>query len=190
MIGILALQGGYAAHAQKLTQLGIKWVYVRRPLDLENISALILPGGESPTMLLLAMQNGLFAAVKEFKKPIFGTCAGAILLAKEVIHPHQMGLGLIDVTIERNAYGRQLASRVVQGKCMINNSSVEMVFIRAPRFVGISPDVKILATYEDETVGIQQKNRLAVTFHPELSRDLTFHQYFVDLVNKHVNRSN
>jgi pyridoxal 5'-phosphate synthase pdxT subunit len=185
IIGILALQGGYAAHAQKLTQLGISWVYVRRPNDLEDISGLILPGGESPTMLLLALQNGLFVAIKEFKKPIFGTCAGAILLAKQVTHPDQTSLGLIDVTVERNAYGRQMASHIVHGKFLINNSAMEMVFIRAPRFKELSSDIKVLATYNDEAVCIQQDNCLAATFHPELSRDMILHQYFVDMVKTH-----
>ncbi len=182
-IGILAVQGDYAAHAQTLSQLQVDWSYVRRPEDLSQVQGLILPGGESTTCLKLMQENGLFAAIKVFNKPMFGTCAGAILLAKEVIMTAQTSLSLVDVCIERNAYGRQLASRIVQGKTSLHESPLEMVFIRAPRIIKLlSDDVQVLATCQDEIVCVQQHHYVLATFHPELTQDFTLHQHFINLV--------
>lgn len=186
MIGILALQGGYAAHAEKLSQLGIRWRYIRQAAELDQVQGLILPGGESPTMLKLAEINGLFDAILHFhkaNKALFGTCAGAILLAKEV-YPKQKNLGLMDFHIERNAYGRQLASRIVYGKSILKSSPLEMIFIRAPRFKALSASHKIIARYGNEPVCVQQGRCLAATFHPELTTDLSLHQYFVELCSE------
>lgn len=185
-IGILALQGGYAAHAQMLNHLGITWSYIRQPSELSNIQGLIIPGGESSTALRLLQREGLFEAIHEQAiggMPMFGTCAGAILLAKKVVSPEQTSLGLVDVTIERNAYGRQLASRVVLGNSQLKQA-LEMVFIRAPRFKIIDPKVKIIATYKEEPVCIQQDHYLLATFHPELTSDPTLHQYFINQIVK------
>ncbi len=183
-IGILALQGGYAAHARMLDKLEVAWTYVRRPTDLVDINGLILPGGESSTFLKLAQENELFAALhqlKEKRMPVFGTCAGAILLAKQVISPDQVSLGLVDVTIKRNAYGRQLASRIVQGYCHLKNASLEMVFIRAPQICALEPHVQVIAECQGEVVCVQQNQYLLATFHPELTSDTTLHQHFINM---------
>lgn len=182
-IGILALQGGYEAHARMLTKLNINSIYIREPSELNNIQGLIIPGGESSTFLKLLNENGFFETLQHTQTrnlPIFGTCAGAILLAKTVTTPAQKSLGFIDITIARNAYGRQLASRIVNGECTINSKPLEMVFIRAPRISTLSlSEVKVIAKYQAEPVCVQQNHYLAATFHPELTNDTTLHQYFM-----------
>jgi len=183
-IGILALQGGFEAHAHKLTQLGTSWCYVRTPAELKNIQGMILPGGESSTALKLMQENGLFEALSvQVKKGMafLGTCAGAILLAKHVYSPEQISLDAVDVTIERNAYGRQLASRIAYGHSILKDTPMEMFFIRAPRFSLIPPQVTILADYEGEAVCVQQNTCILATFHPELTQDTTLHQHFLSL---------
>lgn len=184
-IGILALQGGFEAHAKVLDQLGVAWCYVRTPAELSDVQAMILPGGESSTVLNLMQQNGLFHSLRERAEqgmPCFGTCAGAILLAKQVVSPAQLSLGLVDVTIARNAYGRQLASQIVYGRSVLKPEPMEMCFIRAPRFQALSPEVKILADYQGEPVCVQQGPYILATFHPELTHDTTLHQHFLRIV--------
>lgn len=184
-IGILALQGGYAAHAKILSHLGATPVYIRTPDDLADIQGLILPGGESSTALKLLTENNLFTAIQSVGAqglPVFGTCAGAILMAKHVISPAQTSLGLVDITIERNAYGRQLASRVVFGRCKLKSNLLEMVFIRAPRIQSYAKEVELIAHYDNQPVCIRQNNYLLATFHPELTQDMTLHRYFMDLL--------
>ena len=181
-IGILALQGDFEAHARVLKNLNVRYCYVRRLADLDGIQGMILPGGESSTILKLLQQNGLFDALRERLKkklPFFGTCAGAILLAKKVLSPVQISLDAVDVTIRRNAYGRQLASQIVFGNCSLKTTPLEMFFIRAPKFTDLSPDVKIIATYQGDPVCIQQQACLLATFHPELTQDTTLHLYFL-----------
>jgi len=183
-IGILALQGGFEAHARVLTQLGISWRYVRAPADLSGVQGMILPGGESSTQLKLLQENGLFEALNHSVKtglPFLGTCAGAILLAKHVRSPEQLSLGAVDVTIERNAYGRQLASHITYGHSTLKDTPMEMFFIRAPRFSKVSPEVSILADYEGEAVCVQQNACILAAFHPELTQDTTLHKYFLSL---------
>lgn len=182
-VGILALQGGYAAHQTALQQLNIEQRLITQPEQLASIDRLIMPGGESSTMLKFLSENQFFSVLKQFgqTKPIFGTCAGAILLANDVHHPEQMSLGLIDIGVERNSYGRQLQSHVDQGEYLPENRSIEMVFIRAPRIVRVGDGVKVLATCCDEPVAVQQGHILAATFHPELSADLSLHQLFCRL---------
>jgi 5'-phosphate synthase pdxT subunit len=180
-IGVLALQGDFDAHRKRLEELGASVVLVRKPEQLDEIDGLVIPGGESSTFLKLLGAEG-FEKLKEFVqvKPTFGTCAGAILLAKEVENPKQEGLGVLDVRIRRNAYGRQLESSIREGK--LGTSPLEMVFIRAPKFERLGPGVEVIATEGDDPVAVRQGRVMAATFHPELSDDTRVHQAFLDLV--------
>lgn len=180
-IGVLALQGDFDAHRKRLEELGAKVVLVKKPEQLETLDGLIIPGGESSTFLKLLGEAG-FEKLKDFVrlKPTFGTCAGAILLAKEVENPKQVGLGAIDIDIRRNAYGRQIDSSIREG--LFRNQPIEMVFIRAPRIERIGPDVEVLATESKDPVVVRQGKTMAATFHPELSDDPRIHQAFLDLV--------
>jgi pyridoxal 5'-phosphate synthase pdxT subunit len=184
-IGVLAIQGDYAAHAAALAEAGAEPVEVRTVADLDGIDGLILPGGESTTMLRFFERRGLFDALKEFAavRPVFGTCAGAILLAREVLNPPQRSLGPLDAIVERNAYGRQIDSSIETEPVKLDGGPMEMVFIRAPRIVTIGEGVKVLAEREGFPVLIHQGNLLAATFHPELSADRRVHRYFVEIVN-------
>ncbi len=182
-VGILAVQGDFELHAKMLERLGAAWKLVKRPADLSGAAALIMPGGESTTMLKFFQEEGLGPAVKDFAaqgKPIFGTCAGAILLAREVLNPPQDHLGLLDITIERNAYGRQIDSSVERGECPeISSKPVEMVFIRAPIIRRVGEGVRVLGRAGGLPVLVEQGNILAATFHPELTKDETIHRYFI-----------
>jgi 5'-phosphate synthase pdxT subunit len=185
LIGVLALQGDYAAHAAALTDVGATPVEVRKPADLDGLDGLILPGGESTTMLKFLESHGLFRALEEFcgSKPVFGTCAGAILLAREVLHPPQRSLGLLDASVERNAYGRQIDSAILHAETQIPGGPLEMVFIRAPRFARIGSGVEPLALRDGAPSLVRQGSLLAATFHPELSSDRRVHRLFVEMVN-------
>ena len=184
MIGILAIQGDYEAHAKVLERLGARHKFVRTPRDLEGIDGVILPGGESTTNLKVMTEEGLFEPLKEFGArggAMFGTCAGAILLAREVRGPAQASLGLLDMIVLRNGYGRQLSSDVHLGQTTLRKEPLEMVFIRAPIIEAIGDRVQVLAKDAGHPVLVQQGSLLASTFHPELSDDLTVHRFFVDL---------
>lgn len=184
-IGILALQGGYSAHARALTELDVPWCYIRTPAELQTVNGIILPGGESSTALKLLQQNDLFTALQQCGQqgmPMFGTCAGAILLAKRVLLPTQPSLGLVDVTIERNAYGRQLASCIVEGFSHLTSQPMPMCFIRAPRFSELPAHITVLADYQGEPVCVQQQQYILATFHPELTADNQLHRHFIELV--------
>jgi len=182
-VGILAIQGDFAMHAKMLDALGAPWKLVKHPADLEAVSGLIMPGGESTTMLKIFELESIGAAIKEFAalgKPIYGTCAGAILLAKEVLNPPQEKLDLIDITIERNAYGRQIDSSVQVGECPeLADHPVEMVFIRAPIIRRVGEGVRVLGRCGNLPVLVEQGNILAGTFHPEMTDDQTVHRYFL-----------
>jgi len=182
-VGILAVQGDFEMHSKMLERIGAPWRLVKRVTDLARVGRLIMPGGESTTMLKFMNEEGLGPAVKEFSrqgKPIFGTCAGAILLAKEVLNPPQDRLGLLDIAIERNAYGRQVDSAVRRGECPeLSDHSIEMVFIRAPIVRRVGPEVRVLGRSEGLPVLVEQGNILAATFHPELTEDETIHRYFL-----------
>jgi pyridoxal 5'-phosphate synthase pdxT subunit len=184
-IGVLALQGDFDAHRRRLEELGAEVVLVKKPEQLDTIDGLIIPGGESGTFLKLLGEDGL-AKLKDFVrvKPTFGTCAGCILLAAEVENPKQTGLGALDITVRRNAYGRQIDSSIREGRFL--GEPVEMVFIRAPKIERTGKDVEVIATEgsgEDQIpVLVRKGNTLAATFHPELSEDRRIHQYFLDLV--------
>lgn len=184
-IGILAVQGDFAAHAAMLAELGAATVEVRTVEDLDGCDGLILPGGESTTQLQFLEEEGLFEAVKKFAADggvILGTCAGAILLATEVKNPGQASLGLLDMTVLRNAYGRQLASDVFFGASKLTDVPMEMVFIRAPIIDRVGPGIEILAEYGGKPVLVQKANLVAATFHPELTGDSTVHKHFLELV--------
>jgi pyridoxal 5'-phosphate synthase pdxT subunit len=181
-IGVLAIQGDFDAHKKRLEQLGADVVLVRNPEQLDQIDGLVIPGGESGAFLKILGAQG-FEKLKEFVrlKPTFGTCAGAILLAKEVTNPDQPGLGALDIRIRRNAYGRQVDSSIRTG--MLGESPLEMVFIRAPKIERLGSGVEVLATEGSDAVAVRQGRAMAATFHPELSDDPRVHQAFLALVN-------
>ena len=180
-IGVLALQGDFDAHRKRLEQLGTEVVLVKKPEQLDRIDGLVIPGGESGTFLKLLGEDG-FAKLKDFVrvKPTFGTCAGCILLATEVENPKQAGLGALDITVRRNAYGRQIDSSIREGRFL--NAPIEMVFIRAPKIERVGPGVEVIATEGKDPVLVRKGKTLAATFHPELSDDRRIHQYFLDLI--------
>jgi 5'-phosphate synthase pdxT subunit len=183
-IGVLAIQGDYAAHAEALAAHGAEPVEVRKPEELAGLDGLILPGGESTTMLKFLAKHHFFEALKEYcnHHPVFGTCAGAILLAREVRSPEQLSLGVLDAVVERNAYGRQIDSAILTAPTELAGGPLEMVFIRAPRIVEIGAKVQVLAQRDGFPVLVRQGNVMAATFHPELSSDRRVHRLFVELV--------
>src|ERR1700691_4889826 len=193
IIGVLALQGDFDAHRRRLEELGAEVVLVKKPEQLDRIDGLVIPGGESGTFLKLLGEEG-FEKLKQFVrlKPTFGTCAGAILLASEVENPQQAGLGAIDIRIRRNAYGRQIDSSIREGQLLQSSlnskpgSTLEMVFIRAPKIERVGAGVEVIATEgtDKAPVAVRQGRAMAATFHPELSEDTRVHQAFLDLVSK------
>jgi len=182
-IGVLALQGDFDAHRRRLEELGAEVVLVKKPEQLNELDGLVIPGGESGTFLKLLGEDG-FAQLKDFvrAKPTFGTCAGCILLATDVENPKQAGLGALDITVRRNAYGRQIDSSIREGRFF--NDPIEMVFIRAPKIERVGAGVEVIATEgkDEAPVLVRRGKTLAATFHPELSDDPRIHQYFLDLV--------
>jgi 5'-phosphate synthase pdxT subunit len=186
-IGILALQGDFEAHGRTLARLGTDPVFVRTAADLDAVDALVLPGGESTTMLKLLHAENLLAPLAAFgrRQPMFGTCAGAILLATGVSNPKQEGLGLVDIDVERNAYGRQIESRVAriapeaEFAARTHPGELEGVFIRAPVIRRVGPQGRILARYQGDPVLVEQGPHLVATFHPELTDDSRVHELFL-----------
>ena len=181
-IGILAVQGDFEAHAAMLHELGAETVEVRTVDDLAGCDGLVLPGGESTTQLQFLEEEGLYQAIRAFSEAggaIFGTCAGAILLADQVKNPAQYSLKLMNMTVLRNGYGRQLASDVFFGPCTLKNDPLEMVFIRGPIIESIAPDITVLAKHNGAPTLVQKGNILAATFHPELTDDPIVHDYFL-----------
>jgi 5'-phosphate synthase pdxT subunit len=187
-VGVLSLQGDFAAHGAALERAGAAPVYVRERAQLDEIAGLILPGGESTTMLKLLRSENLFEDLAEFglRKPMFGTCAGAILMARDVTHPAQESLGLMDIAVERNGYGRQLDSRVVEldpspeFEQRTSPGKLEAVFIRAPIIRGAGAGVQVLAEYAGDAVLVEQGLHLVATFHPELTNDVRVHTLFLE----------
>jgi 5'-phosphate synthase pdxT subunit len=191
-IGIVAIQGDYEAHARMLVRLGVEYVFVRIPADLRGLSGVILPGGESTTHLKVMTEEGLYDALKQFAAnngAFFGTCAGTILLAKEVHGPPQASLGLLDVSVLRNGYGRQLASDVHMCQTKLHAEPLEMVFIRAPIIEKIGAGVKVLAEDAGHPVLVCEGRIFASTFHPELTDDTTVHEYFVRMARNGSEKS-
>jgi len=188
-IGVLALQGDFDRHAKALARCGVEAVEVRKPAELADVDGLIIPGGESTTLLKLMDAWGFVPALERFHaegRPIFGTCAGLILLARDVENPRQFSLDFIDVGVERNAYGRQRESFEAHGSASLDGRAtpVEMVFIRAPRIRRVGAGVETLARHGDEAVLARQGSVLVATFHPELTDDPTVHEYFCSMVRK------
>lgn len=182
-IGVLALQGDFEAHAKRLEQLGVEAVLVRKAEQLAELDGLVIPGGESSVFLKLLGDEG-FAQLAEFvrSRPTFGTCAGCILLARQVENPAQQGIGALDITVRRNAYGRQIDSAILRGPSKLGPEPLEQVYIRAPRIERVGPTVEVLAERDGSPVLIRQGKLLAATFHPEISDDPRVHKLFVSMV--------
>ena len=182
-IGVLALQGDFDAHRRRLEELGAVVVLVRKPEQFDELDGLVIPGGESTTFLKLLGEE-CFQKLNDFvhTKPTFGTCAGAIMLARQVENPHQPGLDAIDITIRRNAYGRQIDSTIVEAASALGGDPLEMVFIRAPLIERVGAGVEVLARRGDDPVLVRKGSVMAATFHPELSDDTRVHQEFLKLV--------
>lgn len=178
--GILALQGDFAAHAKAVERAGGIAVEIRTPTELALCDGLIIPGGESSTMLKLLAFEGLTEPIQRFaaSKPVYGSCAGAILLAQEVSHPAQASLGLMDISVERNAYGRQIDSRISHVK-IDGETELEAVFIRAPIIRRVGAGVTTVGRYQDNPVWVEQGRLMATTFHPELTNDNRVHERFL-----------
>ncbi|MCZ2151187.1 MAG: pyridoxal 5'-phosphate synthase glutaminase subunit PdxT [Bryobacterales bacterium] len=185
-IGVLALQGDFEAHRKALERAGAEAVEVRTAEDLDTVDGLVIPGGESTTMLKLLRAEGLFERLARFgkHKPVFGTCAGAILLANDVRSPHQESLGLMNLTVERNAYGRQIDSRIVQLRGEEFSEPLEAVFIRAPIIRGVGPEARVLMEYNGDPVLVEQGRHMVATFHPELTADSRVHNRFLEKVRQ------
>ena len=191
-IGILALQGAFAEHAKVLDKLGVTSVEIRNLEDFQqyqsDLSGLILPGGESTTMgKLLRDQNMLIplrgAILNDL--PVFGTCAGLILLAKKITSQEESHLATMDIVVERNAYGRQLGSFYTEAECK-GVGQIPMTFIRGPIISSVGEGVEVLATVDDQIVAAQEKNMLVTSFHPELTDDVRLHQYFINMCDKKI----
>ena len=187
-IGVLAIQGDYERHAAALIESGAQPSLIKSPQALASLDGLILPGGESTTMLKFLNRGDagsqFFDVLKAFaqEKPVFGTCAGAILLAREVRNPPQPSLGALDIAVERNAYGAQRDSAILTLDTTLPGGPLETVFIRAPRIVSAGPEVEILVEREGFPVLVRQGQTMAATLHPELSADRRVHKLFVELV--------
>jgi 5'-phosphate synthase pdxT subunit len=188
-VGVLSLQGDFAAHGAALERAGAEPVFVREPAQFDSLDGLVIPGGESTTMLkLMAYEPGLLEALREFggQKPVFGTCAGAILMADEVTSPAQPSFHLMDIGVERNAYGRQIDSRVAEIDAepefeqRTAPGKLEAVFIRAPIIRRVGPAARVLAWYQGDPVLVEQGPHLAATFHPELTADSRVHALFLE----------
>jgi 5'-phosphate synthase pdxT subunit len=192
-IGVLALQGAFDVHAKRLAELGASAHLIRKPEEIVSpecewkIDALVLPGGESTTFLKHLERLGFYSVLDSFvrSRPVFGTCAGCILLAKDVTNPPQQSFGVLDIAVERNAYGRQNDSVILNAETVLPGGPMEMVFIRAPRIARLGPDIDVLARRDNDPVLVRQGRILAATFHPELSEDRRVHELFLDIVREH-----
>ncbi|OIJ17597.1 glutamine amidotransferase subunit PdxT [Anaerobacillus alkalidiazotrophicus] len=190
-IGVLALQGAVREHVKLLQAPGVEVVVVKKVEQLEELDGLVLPGGESTTMRRLIDKYDFFEPLKQFaksEKPVFGTCAGLILMAKQLIGQSEGHLEIIDMEVERNAFGRQRES--FEAELMVKGiaDDIMAVFIRAPLIKSVGEDVEILSKYNGEIVAVRQDQFLACSFHPELTEDARFHQYFVEIVKETKNK--
>ncbi len=188
LIGVLALQGAFDVHAKRLAELGAETRLVRKPEDLDGLDGLVLPGGESTTFLKHLERAGFYDVLEAFvhAKPVFGTCAGCILLAREVTNPPQRSFGVLDAVAERNAYGRQNDSSIRFEETTLPGGPLEAVYIRSPRLTTLGPAVQVLATRDGSPTLVRQGQILAATFHPELSEDRRVHQLFLDIVRENT----
>ena len=192
-IGVLALQGDFALHVKALKECGVDPIEVRKPEQLADLDGLVIPGGESTTLLKLMDEWHFVPALEKFHaegKPMFGTCAGLILLAREVDNPRQFSLGLIDVDVERNAYGRQRESFETRGTAVLDGAvtPIEMMFIRAPRIRRVGEGVEVLARQGGDPVMARQGTVLVATFHPEVTGEQAVHRYFCEMVLRAAGR--
>jgi 5'-phosphate synthase pdxT subunit len=189
-IGVLALQGDYAAHARAFKSAGARTVLVRKPEELAGLDGLVMPGGESTTMLKFLEKGDFFDALGRFASttPCFATCAGVILLAREVLNPTQRSLGVLDATVERNAYGRQIDSTILTLPTELPGGPLEMVFIRSPRITRVGENVQVLARRDDAPTLVRQGHLLAATFHPEMTADSRVQRLFLEMVRAHKAR--
>jgi pyridoxal 5'-phosphate synthase pdxT subunit len=186
-VGVLSLQGDFEAHGRALEKAGAQPVYVRTAKQLQDIDGLVMPGGESTTMLKLLKMEDMMTPLADFagSKPVLATCAGVIILAREVSHPQQESLGALDLAVQRNGYGRQIDSRIVEldpsdsFQQRVGAGKLEAVFIRAPVIERVGKAVTVLASYMDHPVLVEQGNHLAATFHPELTADFRIHSLFL-----------
>jgi 5'-phosphate synthase pdxT subunit len=187
-IGVLALQGAYDIHAERLNELGAITRFIRTPDQLAFLDGLVIPGGESTTFLKHLERAGFYDVLNDFvhTKPTFGTCAGTILLAKDVTNPTQRSFAVLDIEVERNAYGRQNDSTILTEDTSLPGGPMEMVFIRAPRITRVAEDIEVLATRDGNATLVRKGKLLAATFHPELSDDTRVHQLFLDMVREHA----
>ena len=185
-IGVLALQGAYDIHADRLNELGAITRFIRTPEELHFLDGLVIPGGESTTFLKHLERAGFYDVLNEFvhTKPVFGTCAGTILLAKDVDNPPQRSFAALDIAVERNAYGRQNDSTILTAETTLPGGPMEMVFIRAPRISRVGEGIEVLATRDGDATLVRKGKLLAATFHPELSDDIRVHQLFLDMVRE------
>jgi len=181
IVGVLAIQGDFQAHIEVLNALGVEHRQIRNASDLSGVTHVIVPGGESSTIRRVAQFDGLWDRLAGFKGPVMGTCMGCILMADTVQDPDSKGWGMLDVTVRRNAYGRQINSFTATGKISFLDQPFNMVFIRAPRIIRVGGNVKPIAWLDDEITGAIAGNKLALTFHPELSGSAQVHQFFLDL---------
>ncbi len=184
IVGVLALQGDFSLHKKAIEDLGLDCIEVKKIEDLYKITHLIIPGGESTTLLKFFKEEGWFEPLINFsrEKPLMGTCAGAIVMSKEVENPKQISLGIVPIKIKRNGYGRQIDSFIANIKDhSFGIEPLEAVFIRAPKILEINEEIKVLATLNMEPVALLYKKILLLTFHPELTKDLRVHKYFLSL---------
>jgi 5'-phosphate synthase pdxT subunit len=187
-VGVLALQGAYSKHIEMLKSLNVNAIEVRTSEDLAKCDALIIPGGESTTILKQMNFIGIYDKLKKFAthKPVFGTCAGLILMSEKILGSDMPSFGLLNVKVERNAFGRQSDSFVIDVQIKLNKknpaTTFPAIFIRAPRIKSISEDVEVLATFDGEAILVRQGHHLGATFHPELTDDISIHRFFLSLL--------
>lgn len=192
IVGILALQGAYQKHAESLSRLDVESRLIRKPGELDDCSALILPGGESTTISLLIHEYGFYEAIKSFAKthPVLGVCAGMIMMANEVDDIRVTPLGLIPFKASRNYYGRQVHSFTADVKLNFDNNTFQAPFIRAPGIEELSPEVEVLATYDDKAVMVSAGQHIALSFHPELTADTRIHNYWLSNIKQARSHAN
>jgi len=188
-IGVLAMQGAVAEHIRSVERCGASGVAVKKPEQLDELDGLIIPGGESTTIGKLMRTYGFIEAIRSFaakKKPVFGTCAGLIVLAERISGGDEPHLGLMDITVERNAFGRQRESFEADLAVKGWERPVRGVFIRAPVIEQVGPGVDVLATYRDNIVAVRQEHLLGTSFHPELTDDTSMHEYFIGMIREYT----